>query len=343
MSCHYALLTDEALLHITGPDSLTFLQGQTTCDTRRLDDSHALPGAYCTPQGRVVCDFLLCQPAPGHCALRMRREIRSGAAAVFGKYILFSRAELDAGEADWQIVACWGEGVAGRLQSIFGDVPRERYGACTGEGFVLVQLDAEGRQFECYLDDARNPAWREKLGGAFEGGDPSTWQALQVGSGIARIEAATVEAFVPQSLNYDLTGHISFKKGCYTGQEVIARLHYRGQAKRRMYLARMATGIGAAEPRAGTARAGTPQAGTPQAGTPQAGTPRAGTPRAGMPLFNAGEGRSVGTVVNSAVATGGEIVLLVNATAPGMAAGLRLGSPDGPALEPGELPYSLPA
>jgi folate-binding protein YgfZ len=332
LSCHYALLTDEALLHITGPESLAFLQGQTTCDTRRLDDSHALPGAYCTPQGRVVCDFLLCQLAPGHCALRMRRDIRSGAAAVFGKYILFSRAELDAGDAGWQIAACWGEGVAARLQSIFGGVPGERYGVHAGEGFVLVQMDADGQQFECYLDDAQNPDWRKQLQAALESGDLSTWQALQIDSGIARIEAATVEAFVPQILNYDLTGHISFRKGCYTGQEVIARLHYRGQAKRRMYLARMET-------RAGNAA---PQAGMPQAGMPQAGMPQAGMPQAGMPLFNAGDERAVGTVVNSAVTAAGGVVALVTATAPGLAAGLRLGSPDGPGLEPGELPYSLP-
>ena len=321
MSSHYATLTDEALLHITGPQALTFLQGQTTCDTRRLDESHALPGAYCTPQGRVVCDFLLCQLAPGHYALRMRREIRGDAAAVFGKYILFSRAELDAEEDGWRVTACWGEGAATQLQSIFGGAPRERYGTHCGEGFVLVQLDAEGHQFECYLDHTHSPGWLKQLEAALQAGDPSTWQAMQIGRGIARIEAATVEAFVPQMLNYDLTGHVSFKKGCYTGQEVIARLHYRGQAKRRLYLARMES--------------------SPASEAPRAGTPQAGIPQAGMPLFNAGEERPVGTVVNSATTTQGGIVALVVATAAGVETGLRLGTPDGPALETGELPYPL--
>ena len=327
MSCRYAPLTDEALLHITGPQALTFLQGQTTCDTRQLDASHALPGAYCTPQGRVVCDFLLCQLESGHYALRLRREIRSAAAAVFGKYILFSRAELDAGDKGWEVAACWGEEAASRLRSIFGGVPRERFGTHAGDGYVLVQLDADGHQFECYLDEGRSPGWRERLHGAFEAGDQSAWQALQISSGIARIESATVEAFVPQMLNYDLTGHISFKKGCYTGQEVIARLHYRGQAKRRMYLARMGAESAAA---------------VPPGGAPQAGMPRAGMPQAGMPLFNAGEERSVGAVVNAAVTETGEIVALVIATATGVAAGLRLGAPDGPALQQGQLPYALP-
>ena len=77
MSCYYTMLGREALLHIQGPDARTFLQGQVTCDTRKLSASAALPGSYCTVQGRVVCDFLLCALAEDHLVLRMRREIRA--------------------------------------------------------------------------------------------------------------------------------------------------------------------------------------------------------------------------------------------------------------------------
>ncbi len=76
MNCYYSRLNQEALLHIIGPDTLTFLQGQTSCDTRTIDESQAALGAYCTPQGRVVCDFLLLRLAHDHYALRMRRDIR---------------------------------------------------------------------------------------------------------------------------------------------------------------------------------------------------------------------------------------------------------------------------
>ena len=72
MNAHFAKLPGDALLHISGPDTLTFLQGQTTCDTRQVDAGHAVPGAYCTPQGRMVCDFLLAQLDDGHFGLRMR-------------------------------------------------------------------------------------------------------------------------------------------------------------------------------------------------------------------------------------------------------------------------------
>ena len=93
MTCHNTNLDHEALLHITGPDALSFLQGQLSCDTRTLSPERALPGVYCTVQGRVICDFLLCQLADAHFGLRMRREIRGAAAALLGASRPGSRLE----------------------------------------------------------------------------------------------------------------------------------------------------------------------------------------------------------------------------------------------------------
>ncbi|RLA57108.1 MAG: hypothetical protein DRQ98_00360 [Gammaproteobacteria bacterium] len=307
MTCQYSLLQQEALLHIEGPDSLTFLQGQTTCDTRNLDPERALTGIYCTPQGRVVCDFLLSQLAEDHYALRMRRNIRASSSATFGKYIIFSKAELDDQRDDWQVVACWGPGAAPALCEIFGIAPTASFGACAGDDFVLVQVDEGGQQFECYLDSKTNPQRLTQIGELMQPSTETEWQALQIASGIGRIETATVEEFIPQMLNYDLTGHISFNKGCYTGQEVVARLHYRGKPKRRMYLAELP-------------------------GTEPA--------VAGTPLFSTGTEQSVGNVVNS-VLTDGKVAGLVVATASGLENGLYLGAKDGLVLSIGELPYSL--
>jgi folate-binding protein YgfZ len=307
LNCQYSLLQQEALLHIAGPDSLTFLQGQTTCDTRKLDPDHALPGVYCTPQGRVVCDFLLSQLAEDHYALRLRRDIRASSSTTFGKYIIFSKAELDDQRDDWQIVACWGPDAAQTLREIFGAAPTARFGACSGDDFVLVQIDEASQQFECYLDSKTNPQRLAQVDELMQASDEHAWQALEITSGMGRIEASTSEEFVPQMLNYDLTGHISFNKGCYTGQEVVARLHYRGKSKRRMYLAEL---------------------------------PGAEPVSAGTPLFSTGTEQSVGNVVNSAISDD-QLVGLVVATANGVENGLHLGAKDGPVLSIGELPYSL--
>jgi folate-binding protein YgfZ len=307
LTCQFAALEQESLLHIAGPDSLVFLQGQTTCDTREVNPQHALPGAFCTPQGRVVCDFLLSQLSEEHFALRLRRDIRALSSATFGKYIIFSKAELDAERDDWQLLACWGADAAGTLADIFGAVPAQRYGAHAGEGFVLVQLDDAGQQFECYLDSSSHPQWSARIAQSMQAATPDQWQALQIAAGIGRIETATVEEFIPQMLNYDLTDHISFNKGCYTGQEVVARLHYRGKPKRRMYLAQLP----GSEPIA-----------------------------AGTALFTDGSEQSVGNVVNCAL-NGDVLTALVVATVGGVENGLHLDSPDGPTLIIGDLPYSL--
>jgi len=304
VSSHYTILDDEALLTIIGPDSLTFLQGQTTCDTRTVDASHAIPGAYCTPKGRVVCDFLLCEVAENHYALRLRRDILQSSAAVFGKYIVFSKAELQPENPDWKIFACWGDEVGTALQAALGvtpaeTAPGEQYSSCCGEGFILIQTDGDGTQFECYINTGSHPELAECLAQAMSPGDMNNWLALQIKQGIGRIEAATVEAFIPQMLNYDLTGHVSFDKGCYTGQEVVARMHYRGKSKRRLFRATMTEN---AELQAGSA------------------------------LYSSESEQSAGTVVNSAPGADGLPIALIVAPVAGGENALHLGDPKGPIL-----------
>jgi folate-binding protein YgfZ len=314
LTCHFAKLDYEALLHLEGPDARTFLQGQVTCDIRNLVPGVALPGSYCTIKGRVVCDFLLCALRDEHLVLRLRRDIRADSAAQLAKYIVFSRAQLDAARDDWEIFACWGADAAAALQTLFGTLPTTRYGSCSGDGFTLVQLDAAGQQFECYLLTGAGMSWPRDLGRSMSPGELAAWQALQIDGGIARIEAATSGEFVPQMLNYDATGHISFNKGCYTGQEVVARLHYKGTAKRRLYRAELA-----------------------------ADRPTAQLPGASDSLYRPGGEQAVGTVVNSAATADGRCKLLVSATTAGVDAGLHLFDSHGPLLVCQPAPYAVPA
>lgn len=307
MNCHYAALEQDALLHIVGPDTLKFLQGQTTCDTRTVDPRRSVPGLFCTPKGRVICDFLLFELTPEHFALRMRRDIRSVSAAAFGKYIIFSKAEIEATNDDWIPVAVWGSQAPQALAEIFGKVPTERFGTHRADDFVLVQMDEQGHQFECFLHQSSSQDLLARMNILMQHGAEPDWQAQQIASGIARIEAATVEEFVPQVLNYDLTGHINFKKGCYTGQEVVARLHYLGKSKRRAYAAELP-----AQPACDV----------------------------GTALFDAASGQHAGGIVNCTNAEG-KTQALLSATTTAAANGLLLGGADGPPLTLLELPYAL--
>jgi folate-binding protein YgfZ len=303
VSSQYAILDGEALLHIIGPDTLAFLQGQTTCDTRLVDDEHAILGAYCTPKGRVVCDFLLCKISENHYAMRMRRDILDSSAAVFGKYIVFSKAELQPDSQSWQLYGCWGEDARSALQAALGPLSftskSERYVSACGEGFVIIQTNEDGTQFECYINTQSHPELADRLAEAMTQSDVNNWLGLQIKQGIARIEAATTEEFIPQMLNYDLTGHISFNKGCYTGQEVVARLHYRGKPKRRLF---------------------------------EASTDQGSALLAGTPLYSEQSQQSAGTVVNSAVDADGLATSLIVAPVEKMESGLHLGDPEGAKL-----------
>ena len=314
MSCHYAALEHESLLHLQGPDARTFLQGQVTCDIRRLSASAALAGSYCTVQGRVVCDFLLCELSPEHLVLRMRRDIRAASAALFARYIVFSRAKLEAERDDWRVVACWGAEAARQLQALFGVVPNGKYSACNGEGFALVQVDEAGEQFECYLQQGVAAEPLARIEAELQAATEPAWQALQVAAGIARIEAGTSGEFIPQMLNYDVTGHISFNKGCYTGQEVVARMHYRGKPKRRLY----------------------------QAMIESTSLPAAQAPQAGAALYTGGSTQPAGNVVNCVLTGDGELALLVTATTSGIDAGLHVADADGPLLRTVDVPYPVP-
>jgi folate-binding protein YgfZ len=145
------------------------------------------------------------------------------------------------------------------------------------------------------------------MGDAMPRGTEADWQAGEIIGGVARIEAATVEAHVPQTLNYDLTGHINFNKGCYTGQEVVARLHYRGKPKHRTRLAELPAGTHCA---------------------------------AGAPVFDAGSGNKAGSIVNAAETSSGTFALVETAVDE-RSDSLRLGAAEGIPLSLGELPYAV--
>jgi len=307
VSAFLTALAGEGLLHIEGPDGLKFLQGQATCDTRALSPERALPGVCCTPQGRAVCDFLLLQLGPQHVALRLRRSLLPGAAAHLGKYIIFSKAQLAADRTDWETLGCRGPGAADILKGLAGGLPGARYAARSTDGLSVVQVDDAGERFEVCIDATRHPQHLAALRAGSEVAGEEDWRAGEIRAGVARLEAATAGEFVPQQLNYDLTGHISFNKGCYTGQEIVARLHYRGKSKQRTYLGALEAALDLAP---------------------------------GAPLYSAGDGQAAGTLVNSA-RVDGRTLCLVATTAQGIAGGLRPAA-QGPLLAPLELPYALP-
>lgn len=297
MPAFYSQLDNESLLLVSGPDAATFLQGQLTCDVRAVDTGRAAPGAWCNAQGRVIADLMLVQSAAEHYLLRLRAGIAAPTAERLAKYVVFSKASVNLLD-NWRVLACWGEDAAEALRPLVGALPQQRFAVASSEGAYLVQVDEAGQAFELYISPDAT-ALASALPAKLEEQSADAWLALQIKAGLGRVEAATVEEFLPQMLNYDLCGMVSFQKGCYTGQEVIARLHYRGQAKRRTFRARAETDT---------------------------------APAAGTALFTSGATQAAGYVVN-AISTGdGHSSLLASVALKSREEALHLGSGEGPLL-----------
>lgn len=301
MTTYLARLDHLGTLELSGPDSRRFLQGQVTCDIDSLEQSHTLPGAYCNPQGRMVCDFRLWQRGDGPILLELTADTVATALSTFSKYIVFSKAELRDVSAEWAHYAIWGDAAAELAGAGAAGV-----NTCWEDGTAQwTALDIPGC-FKACVPAANAAEFEQRLGGA-EQVPSSQFRELEIRAGIGHVTAATSGELLPQALNYQLTGRVSFKKGCYTGQEVVARMHYRGKVKRPAMLAEVTA---------------------------------AATPEPGERLYRSGSEQAAGDVVN-AVATGPDTQLLLVSVARDAADdGVTLGVA-GPALSFQPLPYPL--
>lgn len=227
-----------ALLQLEGTDSARFLQGQLTCDIDTLKERASL-AAHCTPKGRMVTAFELARRGDDHFWLRLRTDLADLTLRQFGKYLpLYRKAKLSTLEGH---VAFGLAGVAAAtlLKSHFGACPEGLQAACIVADAELIQLDSDGQRFECWLPASAAVAlWQAALAADMTPANADVWRWLQIRAGVAELCQATSEQFIPQMVNYPELGAVSFTKGCYTGQEIVARAHYRGQVKRHLIRAR---------------------------------------------------------------------------------------------------------
>ncbi len=298
-------LDHQGILAVLGEDAERFLQGQVTCNLKYLSASASSLGARCTPKGRMLSSFRILQVAGGY-LLAMDSEILATQLADLKKYaVFFKQCSLSDASADWQRIGLLAADAA--LASLGCSLPAEDGGASELDGTLLVRLDA-GRA-ELWVPAAQAASLLERLQGAgLTRGSQNDWLLAQIRAGIGEVTAGTRELLIPQMLNLQSLGGVSFRKGCYTGQEIVARMQHLGKLKRRMYRAAMSGEV----------------------------------PAAGAELFSPVHGSSVGEVVLAASAGDGQVELLAvlqeNAVEDGR---IHLGSLEGPALRLLELPYTI--
>lgn len=224
-------LTSWTLLSLSGPQALTFLQGQVTCDLRDALSNNTLLGAHCNPKGRMIFSFRALADTEEQLWLRVRTDMRELTQSSLGKYIVFSKAQLGTVEATAL------RGFSGpRARALLTEhlaAPAAEAGQWVRHGEDRIVTLGPDR-FECWLTPERAQALDEAFAHyAAEAGD-NRWELEDIRAGIGEVCPETSELFTPQALNLPQLGGVSFRKGCYTGQEVVARLHYKGKLKRFM-------------------------------------------------------------------------------------------------------------
>lgn len=228
----YRLDPFRSTLLAAGPDAQSFLQGQLSSDIRRLDEACWQFSSHNTPKGRMLaCPIAWRSPQGYHL------EVPSGLAQPLTRrlkmFVLRSRLSLtDSPEA---AVALSGPGCAELLQGAGLPCPAQAFGLTShGSLTLLRRLSADTVSVHGPADQIETLAQRWASGVAE--GSVQDWAVLEIEAGIPQVFPETQDQFIPQMANLDRLGGIGFEKGCYTGQEIVARLHYLGQLKRRLFL-----------------------------------------------------------------------------------------------------------
>jgi folate-binding protein YgfZ len=245
-----AAITDQGLIALTGEDSAGFLHNQLTNDVEHLGLDDVRLAGYCTPKGRLQATFLLWRSEEA-IFLQLPREIQPPLQKRLSMFVLRAKTKLaDATDAPaTQVVLGLGGGMAEAvLQTWFEPLPEKPYSKVEHALGTLLRLaDAFGAPRYLWLTSADiaatvAPVLADKL----NVGGNEAWRLAEIHAGVPQISAATQEQFVPQMINYELLGGVNFKKGCYPGQEIVARSQYLGKLKRRTALVRIADASAAA-------------------------------------------------------------------------------------------------
>jgi folate-binding protein YgfZ len=291
-------LPNLGIISVQGEDAASFLQGQLTQDFALLGLSEARLAAYCTAKGRMQASFVGFKRSHGEILLVLSRDILAPTLKRLSMFVLRAKAKLRDATAEFDLYGLAGDAVRELAPGLSAP-----WSKADVDGASVVSLyPADGQARALWLAAAgetppRGPTLGHEL-----------WQWGEVRSGIATITAPVVEAFVPQMLNYESVGGVNFRKGCYPGQEVVARSQFRGTLKKRAYLAHSQAAL-----------------------------------QAGQEIFHESDpSQPCGLVVQAASAPGGgwDAIVSIQITA-SQAGSLAAGTPQGPAISVQSPPYPL--
>tara|TARA_Y100001970_G_scaffold17763_1_gene19980 strand:- start:2020 stop:2976 length:957 start_codon:yes stop_codon:yes gene_type:complete len=217
---------------VTGPDAKAFLQGQVTCDVEKLSENNALAGAICNLKGRVIADFLLVLDGED-CVLRTQIGMAGIIKNTLTKYAIFSKVELSTETRFTKVLGVMTDEDEAFLAKNIEKLPECSLYCHISAQAIFVRIPGIDKRVEVWVHDEKR---FEDWGIDHDSDAEESWNKKDILQGFIHISPQLSAEHTPQSLNYDLSGVIDFSKGCYTGQEIIARMYYRGSAKKRLSL-----------------------------------------------------------------------------------------------------------
>ena len=303
-------LSDISLIRARGADVQNFLNGQFSNDLKQLDAAHSQLAAWCSPKGRMLAIFRVLRRGDDY-LLQLPVALQADMLKRLRMYVLRAKATLDGMDEELRAIGLSGPTAEKILTTHTGFLPEDENGCATQGDLTILRLPGIHPRFEIIAPvPAARKLWENlKAEAAMTG--PGVWAWLDIMAGIPTVLPPTSEAFVPQMANLELVGGVNFKKGCYPGQEIVARMQYLGKLKQRMYRAHVT---------ADTA--------------PQPGD------AIYAPDF---PGQSAGTVVDAQPSPdGGYDLLAVIQISSAQGGELHLGNATGALLTLQSLPYSIP-
>lgn len=226
-------LDDWALATITGKDSETYLQGQVTADVAQLTEHQHLLAAHCDAKGKMWSNLRLFRESEGFAWIE-RRSLRDTQLTELKKYAIFSKVAI-APDDSRVLLGIAGFQARAALTNLFAILPDSENQAVREGDSTLLWLEHPAERFLLVVSEETAQRVTDALRGEATLNNSQQWLALDIEAGMPIVDTVNSAQFIPQATNLQALGGISFKKGCYTGQEMVARAKFRGANKRALW------------------------------------------------------------------------------------------------------------
>lgn len=299
----------DGLLRFEGADGAKLLNGQLSNDIQNLNETQSVLAGFATPQGRLRA-IVRAFHHDGALYLQLPAGLVDAVHAEFRKFApLYRQLKLSVASGELALLGLSGPEAEAALTAEFPVLPAEAGCAVAHAGLTLIRLAGVAARFELIASAQTLAPVFERLRARLTPIGSPAWELTEIAAGLPQVYPETAGAYLPLHLNLQLVGGIHWKKGCYTGQEIIARMHYRSTLKRHAYRAHVQS---------------------------------ESVPAPGTPLI--ADGQEAGSVIRAAAASGGRVEMLVELPNDTVRSAVsRLGDANGPILHIGELPYALVA